>query len=191
MKTLVIYDSVYGNTEQIARTIGGAIAGEVQGLRAGEANPSEVQGVDLLLVGAPTQGGRPTPAARDFLDQIPAQALNGVRVAAFDTRIPAKWAAIFGYAARGIARRLKKKGRTLVAPPEGFFVSGAEGSLLDGELERAANWAKEISARELKIISRNRGPRWVGPGTSDAPPASIIYDAGYAGLDLAIRKGLR
>ena len=28
MKTLIIYDSMYGNTEQIAKSIGGAITGD-------------------------------------------------------------------------------------------------------------------------------------------------------------------
>ena len=30
MKTLIVYDSVHGNTEKIARAIGDAIAGEVE-----------------------------------------------------------------------------------------------------------------------------------------------------------------
>ena len=30
MKTLVVYDSVYGNTEEIAKAIGDAISGEVK-----------------------------------------------------------------------------------------------------------------------------------------------------------------
>jgi hypothetical protein len=33
MKTLVVYDSVYGNTESIARAIGDAVGGEVEVLR--------------------------------------------------------------------------------------------------------------------------------------------------------------
>jgi hypothetical protein len=30
-------------------------------------------------------------------------------------------------------------------PGEGFFVNGKEGPLKEGELERAASWAKELS----------------------------------------------
>lgn len=33
MKALVVYDSVYGNTEKIAKAIGGAIIGDVKVLR--------------------------------------------------------------------------------------------------------------------------------------------------------------
>jgi len=47
-----------------------------------------------------------------------------------------------GYAAKSIANRLKKKGGDLIMPPEGFLVTGEEGPLQEGELERAADWAK-------------------------------------------------
>lgn len=144
MNTLIVYDSVHGNTEKIAKAIGDAIAGDVQVLRAGEVNSSELKTFDLLIVGGATHGGRPTEAIRDLLDQVPGNALQGTNVAAFDTRSPAKWVRIFGYAAPRIAGTLKKKGGTLIGSPEGFFVEGTEGPLREGELERAALWAKEI-----------------------------------------------
>ena len=144
MKTLIVYDSVHGNTEKIAKAIGDAITGEVEVLRVGEVNSSELKTFDLLIVGAPTHGGRPTQPTRDWLDKVPALAFEGINVAAFDTRIPSKWVRIFGYAAPRIAGKLKKKGGTLIGRPEGFFVEGTEGPLTEGELERAAGWAKEI-----------------------------------------------
>ena len=49
-----------------------------------------------------------------------------------------------GYAARRMAESLKKKGASLVVPPEGFFVKDREGPLKEGELERAAEWVKTI-----------------------------------------------
>jgi len=144
MKTLVVYDSAYGNTEEIARAIGSAIAGEVKVLSAGEVNPSELESIDLLIAGSPTYGGRPTPPMLDFLKKVGEQAIKGINVAAFDTRIPAKWVTIFGYAAGRIAGNLEKKGGNLISPPEGFFVEGKEGPLREGEPERAAGWAEEI-----------------------------------------------
>jgi len=144
MKTLVVYDSVHGNTEKIAKAIGDAITGEVQVLRAGEVNSSELKTFDLLIVGGPTHGGRPTEAIRDLLDKVPGNALQGTNVAAFDTRLPAKWVRIFGYAAPRIAGELKEEGGTLIGSAEGFFVEGTKGPLREGELERAALWAKEI-----------------------------------------------
>ncbi len=146
MKTLIIYDSVYGNTEKIARAIAGAITpfGEVKVLRVGEAAPSELGSTDLLIVGSPTQGGKPTPAVQEFLSKIPANALKNIGVAAFDTRLSGRLVGIFGYAAGKIADSLKRNGGTLIASPEGFFVKGREGPLKEGELERAADWAKGI-----------------------------------------------
>jgi flavodoxin I len=72
------------------------------------------------------------------------QSLEGVKVAAFDTRVTSKFAKIFGNAAGRIARQLTKKGGILTAPPEGFFVTATKGPLKEGELERAAAWAKGI-----------------------------------------------
>jgi len=144
MKALVVYDSVYGNTEEIARAIGSAITGEVRVLRASELEPSELESVDLFIVGSPTQGGRPLPAVQELLNKVPESSLKGISVAAFDTRIAAKWVVIFGYAAGRIAKNLKKKGGNLVVTPEGFFVKGTRGPLKEGELERAAAWAEGI-----------------------------------------------
>ena len=143
MKALIVYDSIYGNTEKIARAIGGAIIGEVKVLRVDEVNPSELESIDLLIVGSPTQGGRPTPAIQGFLDRVSGP-IRGINVAAFDTRLSTRWVGIFGYAVGKIADNLKGKGGILVASPEGFFVKGTKGPLKEGELERAASWTKII-----------------------------------------------
>jgi flavodoxin len=145
MRALVVYDSLYGNTEKIAEAIGGAITGgEVSVLRAGEVGPPELENISLLVVGAPTQGGRATEAVRDLLNRITKAEINGVDAAAFDTRVTSKVAKIFGYAANKIASNLKKKGANLIAEPEGFFVEGTKGPLTQGELERAAEWGKGL-----------------------------------------------
>ena len=144
MKALIVYDSVYGNTEKIARAIGGAITGEVKVLRPGEVNLSDLESVDLLVVGSPTQGGRPTPAIKEFLSKIPANALKNVGVTSFDTRFSTRLVGIFGYAAGKIANSLKRKGGTLILSPEAFFVKSKEGPLKEGELEHAAGWAKRL-----------------------------------------------
>jgi hypothetical protein len=88
-----------------------------------------------------------------FLNKIPLNGLKGIKVAAFDTRISTVdvnsrflnvLVKLFGYAAKPIAYKLEKKGGSLVIPPEGFLVKASEGPLKDGELERAADWAKLI-----------------------------------------------
>jgi flavodoxin I len=146
VKAVIVYDSVYGNTEKIARAIAEAItpSGEVKVLRSGEANPSELASINLLIVGSPTHGGRPTPAVQDFLNKLTQSSLKDINVAAFDTRTPSKFVRVFGNAAGRIAGRLTKKGGVLIASPEGFFVTGTKGPLKEGELERAAGWAKRI-----------------------------------------------
>ena len=144
MKIVVIYDSLYGNTEKIAKAIGDAVGGEVRVLSVGEAKPSELSTVDLLFVGSPTHGGRASPPMRKFLEKAQPRGLEGVKVATFDTRLTNKWARIFGFAAGRIAKSLTKKGGILLGSPEAFYVEGTEGPLKEGELERAGAWARGI-----------------------------------------------
>ena len=146
MKILIIYDSVFGNTEQIAQAIGNALGSQedVEILRVSNVKPEQLTGLKLLIVGSPTHGGRPTSAIRDFLNKVSESVIRGINVAAFDTRFSTRLVRIFGYAAGRIADRLKRNGGTLIVSPEGFFVKGKEGPLKEGELERAASWAKVI-----------------------------------------------
>lgn len=139
MKTLVIHDSLYGNTEKIAHAIGDAFSGETNVVSVSKISNSDLDNIDLLIVGSPTHGGRPTKAVQEFLNKIPADGLKDIRVAAFDTRVKVFIAKIFGFAADRIAKNLKSKGGYLVRPPKGFFVNGKEGPLKDGELELAAD----------------------------------------------------
>jgi flavodoxin len=152
MKALVIYDSVFGNTEQIARVIAASLAtkSSVEIHRAGEETQQQLAGYDLLVVGSPTRGFRPTEAVTALLKRLRPKELQGVQVAAFDTRFNADEidssglrfiVKTGGYAAKRIADRLKKAGGSLAAPPEGFYVKDTEGPLKDGEIERAARWA--------------------------------------------------
>jgi flavodoxin I len=143
MKALVVYDSQYGNTAKIAQAIGGAIDSRV--VPVGDVSPAELTEFDLLIVGSPTHGGWYTPGVKGLLEALPP--LEGFKVAAFDTRTVSIWNRLlpFGYAAPRIARKLEGNGGTLLAPPEGFVVLGIEGPLKDGELERAAGWARELA----------------------------------------------
>jgi flavodoxin len=155
MNTLIIYDSFFGNTEKIAQAIGNSLGSKenVETLRVSEVKPEQLIGLELLIVGSPTRAFRPTKAIMGFLNKIPLNGLKGIKVAAFDTRISTVdvnsrflnvLVKLFGYAAKPIAYKLEKKGGSLVIPPEGFLVKASEGPLKDGELERAADWAKLI-----------------------------------------------
>jgi len=151
MKTLVIYDSVFGNTEKIARSI--AVALGTQAVPVSQVDAAQLTGLDLLVVGSPTRGFRPTEGISQLLNALPKKHLAGARMAAFDTRIDLETidSKVFrfvvdkgGYAAKTIARALEKKGGQLAAPGEGFYVTGERGPLKDGELERAADWAGRL-----------------------------------------------
>jgi flavodoxin len=143
MKTLVVYDSVYGNTEIIARAIADAIPGEVDARRVGQVNTEDLETVDLLVFGSPTHGAMPTEAAQGLLSRIGPPAREDARAATFDTRLTwgflERWG---GFAAPKMADTLKEKGWVLAGEPGGFFVKGLKkGPLKQGEAERAAAWA--------------------------------------------------
>jgi len=144
MKTLVVYDSIYGNTEKVARSIGEAISGDIRVLRSKEVDPTDLGTVDTLIVGSPTLGGRPSEPIQDFLARLPEGLVKGIKVAAFDTRYSGKFVKLFGFAAERIASSLESKGGRLVSPPAAFYVSGKRGPLKEGELERASSWAREL-----------------------------------------------
>ena len=159
MKALVVYDSEFGNTEKAAQAMGEALGSQedVEVLRARDVQPEQLTGLQYLIVGSPTQAFQPTSATKEFLKDIPAQGLAGVKVAAFDTRISADDISptilkfllnilikLFGYAVTPIANGLTKKGGELTVSPEGFYVEDTEGPLKEGELKRAADWVKQI-----------------------------------------------
>ncbi len=151
MKALVVYDSVFGNTEKIAQAMASALGCEARRVTA--VTPEQLAGLDALIVGSPTQAFQALKPVKAFLKGIPAGSLKGVKVAGFDTRMDVKevnnavltvFARAFGYAAEPIGKQLVKKGGTQAMPPEGFIVMGEKGPLRDGELERAAAWAGQL-----------------------------------------------
>lgn len=152
MKSIVIYDSQFGNTEKIAREIA-----KILGTRAvpvSELNSAQLEGIDLLVVGSPTQRLTATPDLIGWIDSLTPGALIGILGAAFDTRFTKDhinsikvlpfFVRIFGYAAGPIAHRLRKKGAKIIADPEGFFALDTVGPLLEGELVRARDWAAQL-----------------------------------------------
>lgn len=155
MKALVIYDSVFGNTEKVARAIGAALgtSPDVSVVSVNGLSAERLQGLDVLFVGSPTRGFRPTPALTAFLAAQPDGSLQGVKAAAFDTRIPLESIKnpIFrlivrrgGYADLPIAKELVRLGAVQPVPSAGFIVLESEGPLKDGELQRAGEWATNI-----------------------------------------------
>jgi menaquinone-dependent protoporphyrinogen IX oxidase len=169
MNTLVVYDSQFGNTKLIAQAIGEALetSGAVHVMHIADVTPQRLENLDAIIVGSPTQRFRPTLPITTFLKSLPTGSLEGVRAAAFDTRLTleeieshgvlAFFVRLFGYAAKPIGRMLSRKGGKLILPPEGFYVEGMQGPLVDGEFERVLRLGKiilDIFRTELHTTNR-------------------------------------
>jgi hypothetical protein len=163
MRSLVVYESWFGNTRELAEAVAAALAaeGEVTVLSVDDPLPP-LDELDLLVVGAPTHvhglssgmsrksaieqrdgdSAEPGIGVRGWLEELPL--LERPCVAIFDTRAH-KPELLVGSAAHGIARRLRKHGYRLAVEPESFFVNGTPGPLEDGELERAAEWGRALA----------------------------------------------
>jgi len=164
MRALVVYESMFGSTEDIAREIGKGLSGamQVEVVNVDEA-PHHADGYDLLVAGGPTHvHGMSRPSTRDaaaqqsdsatrsrtglreWLDAL-APAVAGTRAAAFDTRT-GKPAWLVGSAARSAAKRLRRKGYVVVTTPASFVVEAREpGDLRTGERERARDWGAALA----------------------------------------------
>jgi hypothetical protein len=169
MRAVVVYESMYGNTRQIAEQIGEGLRtlGDVRVVPVGTDAVDLVKTAGLVVVGGPTHvhgmsSKRSRQAAvdnavasnvtvdpdanhlglRDWFDQI--SSVEDTAAAAFDTRIDVN-PVLSGRASRGIARRLRGRGYHLVVPPESFLVDTTN-RLIDGELQRALAWGQDVGA---------------------------------------------
>jgi hypothetical protein len=169
VKAVVAYESMYGNTRQVAEAIaaGLAPAGEVEVVSVNDGDSSVADAADALIVGGPTHmhglatsGSRRQaaqaaeeesdvslePGAADGLGLrkwLAQRAGESRPAAAFDTRLD-RSPFLTGAAARGIAKRLRRRGFDLVADPESFLVADSEGPPAEGELDRARAWGASL-----------------------------------------------
>jgi flavodoxin len=156
LKVLVVYDTVYGNTAKIADAmiegLGGAEGSKV--LKVSDAVLSDLEQIDLLLVGSPTHAGTYIEPVKAFLDQIPDGGLAGKPVAAFDTSFSKETQkgfmrvliSVMGFAAPKIGEVLTSRGGALL-DAQSFIVLDTEGPLQEGELDRARAWAAGLPAK--------------------------------------------
>jgi len=168
MRTVVIYESVCGNTRRVAEELAEVARGhgEVSVLSAEEAGADAVDGADLVLIGGPTHihgmswsatrragveaevadGDRAPgvdaagPGLRQWFHRV--GRVDGVPAAAFDTRLDGP-EVMTGRASLGISRRLRHHGFAEVAAPRSFLVDKSN-ELLDGEVARAHEWALSV-----------------------------------------------
>jgi hypothetical protein len=162
-RALVVFESMFGNTQHIADAVKEGLSSYVAAdiLEVGTAPDVFPDGVDLIVVGGPTHAfGMSRPRTReDASRQVGGRIVserNGLRewlttlertdrslaAAAFDTRIDRP--RVPGSAARGAEKRLRKLGFRIACPTESFYVTGTTGPLIDGETERARRWGEEL-----------------------------------------------
>ena len=169
-RALVVYESMFGNTERVARALAAGLAEHIHVdlVRAGP-GVTLADDVDLVVVGGPThafglsrpstrvsagqQGAGESAAAgtglREWLDTLPGPMRHRPAAATFDTRI--RKPGVPGSAARSAARRLRHAGLPVVVPPMSFWVRGTGGPLLSGEEDRASSWGRELARTVARV----------------------------------------
>lgn len=177
MRALIVYESMYGNTHEVAEGIGKGLEelGDTQVVPVHDATPDLIAWADLVVVGGPTHAHGMTSsstrkAAREAAEKPGSEVAmdpdaggqglrdwfsalgegDGKRSAAFDTRFDAA-AVLTGRASNGIARRLRSHGYTLVMKPQSFLVD-KHNRLLDGEADRAMQWGSRL-AHDLHAVN--------------------------------------
>ncbi len=173
MKALVVYESMFGNTEAVARAVRDGLAEQLEvELRAVADAEAPVTGlVDLIVVGGPTHAfsmSRPSTRSdalgkgathgqqdlglREWLGRL-RRGPHSELVAAFDTRVQ-KVRRLPGSAARKASKTARDLGYS-PAGTESFYVEDVPGPLLPGELDRARAWGRRL-ADEMAQRSHGR-----------------------------------
>ncbi len=165
MRALVVYESMYGNTRDIACAIGAGIAEEmaVEVEEVGTARNRIGPEIGLVVVGGPTHAFSMTRATsredaatqqpeveiisqgigiREWLDRFEAPA--GTVFATFDTKIDKP--KLPGSAGGAAERRLRRMGYRMLTKPESFWVTAGAGPLADDEDRRATEWGRSLAA---------------------------------------------
>lgn len=162
MRALLVYESMFGNTERLAEAVARGLGLRLEVSTANLAHDvaPDPAGFDLLVIGAPTHAlSLPVPdtrrqaaaqvdteieadrGVREFLATLPGGADRPV--ATFDSR-HRRMRYLPGSAARAAARMLDKAGWRTLVPPQNFYVGGMTGPLLPGELDRAEDWGEQL-----------------------------------------------
>ena len=165
MRALVAYESMFGNTERVARAVAAGLRLEgvdTTVVNVCDGHAADLAGVDLLVVGAPThgfslsrpatrhdavrQGGRADAESvgmREWLKAL-GDTDRPLLVATFDTRAT-KVRYLPASASRRSAHALAEHGHRMLAAPMGFLVHDVSGPLESREIDRAIAWARSVA----------------------------------------------
>ena len=150
MKGIVVYDTTYGNTERIAETIAETL--KESGI---EVDLFDVKGVkklsgkdyNFLVLGSPTKFGTMSFAIRFFFGKVKSEEWMNKPFAAFDTENPENMEKKEWSAAEKIAERLRDKKMNQLLPVLKAAVFGQKGPLIEGEINRTKNYARELATK--------------------------------------------
>lgn len=168
MNTLIVYESLFGNTARIAEAIADGIrrtTGSVE-VVATDAAPDQVpDNVGLLVLGGPTHAFGMTRTStradatkqgasqsvgrgmREWIDQAEPRA--NLPIVTFDTRVKVPF--LPGSAAKSAVKALRGRGFEHAERGETFWVEGKDGPLKPGEIERAAEWGASLSRLATRV----------------------------------------
>jgi flavodoxin len=145
-KALVVYDSMFGNTEKVAKALAAGLgSGEVDVgvVKVDSVKFDELGGVDLLCVGCPVHAWNMSKPMKEFLERLKTvEGLSGKKAFAFDTKAKSRLA---GGAGGKIESKLKDLGFTIVRHSESAIVKGREGPLEEGAEERFKQIGAELA----------------------------------------------
>jgi|SRR5579862_7276103 len=163
MKAIVVFDSRYGNTEQIAGDLAKGLEEEqieVACCKTIEVDVEELGSYDLVAVGGPTEMHRASPPMREFLSKLKHVDLKGKYGFAFDTKLDSRWA---GEASNSIESTLKNAGAEILMPRSSAIVrrppkeEQPAGSTEEKEIKRAAAVLQEGMQGKFEKIGRELG----------------------------------
>jgi len=145
-KVIIVYESKYGNTRQVAETIGEGIGeghkNEVIIHELGDVDLNKVGDYDVILIGSPNHMGRPTRSIIKFIEKLGKLDLNEKRAAVFDTYIGGD----YEKAVKRMEEEIKKKalGLQLLQPGLSIIVKGMKGPLADGQLDKCRDFGTKL-----------------------------------------------
>ena len=87
MKALIVYDSYFGNTLKIADEIAKVFGEDTHVILVNYIKSTDLKFVNLLVVGSPILGWKPSEKTQKFLALLTSGQLTGIKATTFDTRM--------------------------------------------------------------------------------------------------------
>ena len=149
MKALIVYDSLYGNTEKVASALAAGMREGGVGAECVRANAVDVAILgtyDVLVVGGPTHAFGLSDTMKTFTKRLTEVDLKDKRGFAFDTKMKSRLA---GSAGKKIEQMMKKSGVKVLMSHVSAIVVGREGPLAEGTEERFRQIGTELARLAL------------------------------------------